>query len=91
MNDTRGRAHGPWPDDYEADLAAWIETGVVQCSGETAPKVVKGRVVAGRRCKNFLPLRGSGGWRVGGDMPTAYCWVHFDPWEHYGPIPGRHP
>jgi len=63
-----------WSED---DIDLWRMAQTVQCHGNTSPKVVRGEVIAGRRCKNTVVFPVA--WLVVPELsqpPVVLCWAH---------------
>lgn len=74
-------ARGESPDHKmlwsEEDILLWEMAHSVQCHGTTSPKVVRGEVIPGRRCKNTVVWPQA--WTILPELsppPVALCWTH---------------
>jgi hypothetical protein len=59
------------------DIALWEQAHHVQCHGTTVPKVVRGEVIPGRRCKNTIVWPEA--WLLLPELsppPVSLCWMH---------------
>jgi hypothetical protein len=61
----------------EEDRDLWLMAQTVRCFGKTSPKVVRGEVIPGRRCKNTVVFPTA--WLVVPELsppPIILCWAH---------------
>ena len=61
----------------DADAYRWNHEHVLQCAATTYPRVVRGEVVLGERCKNTMKIGYPKWWIAPGtEVPRALCWAH---------------
>jgi hypothetical protein len=61
----------------DADAYRWNNDHVLQCAATTVPRVVRGEVVPGERCKNLMRVGYPKWWIApGAEVPRALCWAH---------------